>query len=185
MRLAVARHLRRVGFAVKHTELAAVTLGRLDGEPSGDEGEQIRGDRLRLGETDACATRRSGSLETLGAVRHGLPSCRDFERSACNAPSGLAGRSRETPVRARRNEQRVQKLAVAIQRLVAGDEVDGNFVLAGLGGFGRNRQVTIGTVEGHSPLAGTHTARTRSRGCAKSSTMRCGAFKENRRTTRP
>ena len=55
--------------------------------------------------------------------------------------------AREGQVRSCGHKQGVQELAVAVQRLVAGEELDGNLVLTTPGCFGRNRQMTVGKRE--------------------------------------
>ena len=50
-RVAVARDLRRVGFAVEHPERPAVALGGLDLEAAGGEREQVGRQRLGFGES--------------------------------------------------------------------------------------------------------------------------------------
>ncbi len=58
-RLAIARHLGGVGFAMEHPERAAVALGGLDLEVAGDERHEIGRQRLRFRERhrDAIAAR--------------------------------------------------------------------------------------------------------------------------------
>ena len=91
----------------------------------GDEREQIRRQRLRLGELDCgLAAARPAPVRLLGAVGDGLPAGRDVERQAYSAPSGRADRNRECQARPRRHEQRVEELVVAIERRVAGNELE-------------------------------------------------------------
>src|SRR5688572_18769737 len=52
-RLPVPRHLCGIGLAMEHPELPAAASRLLHAEPAGGEGEEVRGQRWRLGEPDA------------------------------------------------------------------------------------------------------------------------------------
>ena len=97
-RLAVPRHLRGVGLAVKHSETPAVPFRRLDLKASRREGEEIRRERLRLGESqaDPIARRlapdlfavgerrpRRGDLEAEGVLRLEIGLIEAGERETC------------------------------------------------------------------------------------------------------
>ncbi len=121
--------LRGVGLAVEHAERAAVPLGLLDDEPPGGEREEIRRDRWRLREPHARRVRPSVCRSSLRAVADRLPALGHVERQR---PARLQIRlieAGERLVRARRHEDRVEKIVVAIERRVAGVEFDRHRVL--------------------------------------------------------
>ena len=130
-RVAVPRDLLRVGFAVEHPERAAVALGPLHRKPAGREREQIRGDRLRLGEGDPRSPVERFARD-LRAVGERLPSHRHLERQR---PARFEIRLVEAGkglVRACGDENRVEEVVVAVERRVAGVEIDGHRVVADL-----------------------------------------------------
>ena len=134
-RVAVARDLRGVGFAMEHPERAAVALGALDRELAGGEGEQIGRERLRLGEARRASVRRVARASISAPLRDRLPAVGHVERQR---PSRLEIRlveAGERLVRARRHEDRVEEIVVAVERGAAGIEVERQAVLAGLERF--------------------------------------------------
>ena len=127
--VAVVRDLLRVVLAVKHAELATAALRALDREPAGREGEQVRGDGLRFGETNP-----SPSIVPLADARllvaDGLPSLGHLERQG---PPGLEVRlieAGERFVRPSRHEDRVQDIVAAVERHVSRVERDRDPVLS-------------------------------------------------------
>ncbi len=134
-RVAIARHLGRVGFAMEHAEGAAVAFRGLDLEVAGDERDEIGRQRLGLRErhytvgrhpAPGCLT--SAAPRQLGAIRRRLPFRRMLERQRPAALEvGLIEHRKRQP-RPRRHEQRVEEIVAAIERRVAGIEGDANRV---------------------------------------------------------
>ena len=121
-----------------------LALGRLDREPAGGEREQIGRQRLRLGEREREPARRLASRR-FGAVGDRLPSRRHVERQrparlevrlveAGNARCARAG-----------HEQRVEEVGVAVERGVAGDEIDRDLVVAARRAAGGKHDVAATT----------------------------------------
>ncbi len=142
----IARHLLRVGFSMKHPKRASIALRCFELELPRSECEQVRGNRLRLRVTNPSAF-AGGLAGQLGAVGHGGPSGRDRQFQFVARLEIRLVEAREGQVRSRGHKQGVQELAVAVQRLVAGDELDDNLVFTTPGCFGRNRQMTVGKRE--------------------------------------
>jgi hypothetical protein len=141
-RVAVARDLRRIRFAVKHAELPAVPLRRLDLEPARAEREQVCRQRRRLREPqpEPPAVRGASGFRAVGDR---LPSVRNHQGEAvlCLDVWRIEAGKREP--RARRHEQRVHELGVAVQRRVAGGEVEGDLVRARAQRRGGNDDVLV------------------------------------------
>ena len=171
-RVPVARHLRRIGLAVKHPERAPVARRGLDGELPRREGKEIGGQRLRL------RKRRPASGPGCSRASVSAP------LATASQPSGHVERQRvarlhvglieagKREMRARRDEQRVEKLVVAIERLVAGGELDRRSRSHPPAWPRRNRQVTVGDVERRRRLRGCERS-----GCGLSAVRsrgRCG-----------
>ena len=103
--------------------------GSLDREAAGRKREEIGRERFGFSKREVdlpvfLAPRR------LGAVGDRLPAGRHLQpQRPARLQVGLI-ENRERQVSARRHEQRVEELRVAIERLVAGDEVDEDFVTA-------------------------------------------------------
>ena len=125
----IACDLRGVRLTVEHAELPSIAFGRFDAELAGGEREEVRRNRLRLVEDQAEVIGRRRAAR-LAAVRHGDPVGRHLQ---AQAPAGLQIRLVEAwdrERRARRHEQRVEVVVVAIERLVAGDELELDRVVA-------------------------------------------------------
>ena len=123
-RVAVARDLGGVGLAMEHPERAAVALAGLDREPARR--------RRRRDRWAAAASRRSVTCgrpsRVVTAARRrwprACPARRDVERErAARLEVGLVEAGKRQ-VGARRHEQRVEEVVVAVERLVAGGELD-------------------------------------------------------------
>src|SRR5215510_203471 len=112
--LLVSFDFLRVRLAMKHAIPAAVTFCGLHLKLAGRESEQVSRDRLSLRITDADTIPRC-FVESLCAVRHGLPASRhvQLERIA-SLQVGLvkAGKGK---MRAGRDEQRVHEIGIPIQ----------------------------------------------------------------------
>ncbi len=152
-RLAVCRDLRGVGFAVVHVKRAAAAFAAFDRKLSGREAEQIRRKRSRLAEPDRRAIARCLAAD-LGRVRDRGPCGGNLERERERAfDVGLV----ETGKRlrgARRHEQRVEKLVVTIQRLVARGEGDVDDVLTARERLCRDDEMTVLGADGNRLAVG-------------------------------
>ena len=121
-RVAVARHLLRVGFAVEHAKRPAVALGRFDREPAGGEREEVG--RERLVSANRTLTRSPRARADLGAVRNRLPCRRQRQRQRVARLEVRLVEAREREVRAGRHEDRVEKIGIPIEGCIAGAKDD-------------------------------------------------------------
>ena len=180
--VAVARHFRGVGLAMKHAEDPAAALGRFDRELAGRKAEEIRRQRLGFGEVDdgAPSIRAPAGFR---AVCDRLPVSPGPSGSSGCGPSCRVDRSREGEMCARRHEQRVRLLRVPVERLVAGDKRDRDLVLSDLQAGGMTiwpasaiRRRCVSGADRHDVVSG----------CSKSeSPTREGSVRTNRTVSRP
>ena len=126
-RIAVPRDFCRVGLAMEHPKRAAPTFGGLDRESSGGKREEVRGQRLgfRKRQADPAVGLAASRLDAVGD-RHPPGGHVQTER-----PARLQIRLIETgerPVCPCRHEECVEEIRMAIERVVAGDEIDEDLV---------------------------------------------------------
>ena len=114
----------------------------------GGEREQIGRDRLRFGEADRASGRPCASRATSAPLASASQPVGNVERQR---PARLQVRLVEAgkrQVRARRHEDRVEEIVVAVERGVAGVEVERQAVLAGKQRFRRHDDVTVDLTDG-------------------------------------
>ncbi len=117
-RVAVASHLLRVRFAMEHPQLASTAFGGFHREPPRGEREQVGRDRTGFGKGPTDARSLRGPL-LLGAVRDRLPAGRRIQRQLIARLQVRLVEAGERQTCARRHEQRVHELGIAIEREVA------------------------------------------------------------------
>jgi hypothetical protein len=141
-RFAIGRDPGRIGFPVVNVEGTAVALAALDRESARGKTEEVRRKRLRLSETN----RRPLGCRVapdFRRIRDGRPGGRDFEGERQRALDVGLIETRKRLRCARRHEQRVQVLIVAVQRGIAGGECDIDDVLAARHEIAGNDQVAV------------------------------------------
>ena len=105
-------------------------VGRFDRQPAGGEREEVRRDRLRLGEAHARARRRRRRDRAPRAFAECGPAGGHVERERdARLQVGLI-EARERLVRTGRHEKRVQEVVLPVERHVASREVNRDLVLA-------------------------------------------------------
>ena len=117
----------RVRLAVEHPQRAPAAIRRLDRQFARGECEQVRRQRLRLGEAQAEA-RGIRRTVRLGCVGQGAPRARQVEGEG---EAGLQIRLIETGerlMRPGRHEQRVEEISLPVQRHVSRGELDRDVV---------------------------------------------------------
>ena len=145
-RLAIARHLGRVGLAVEHAERSAVAHRGLDFEVACDESHEIGRQPLSLRKRDDGAVARDRARQ-LGPVGRRLPLRGVLQR---HRPSSLEVRlikHRERQPRPRRHEQGVEEIDAAVERCIAGGELDTDLVGARDERLRRRHDVAVHVVE--------------------------------------
>jgi hypothetical protein len=154
-RLAIARDLCRIRLAMKEPQCASVALRGLDGELASDEREEIRRQRRRLlkRRLDGARRRLSGDLRT---VCHRLPTVRGDERQAISRLEIRLVKTRERQTRSRRHEQRVEKLIVPIEGIVASEKLEFDLVGTGLRHLGRDDDVAVANGDSDDTAGGAN-----------------------------
>ena len=152
-RLTVASHLGGIRLAMEHSEIPSVPPRGLYRKLARHKRKQVGRNRLRLSEPHARPLRvRLGRDRS--AVGHRLPPDRHVERqTVAGLQVGLieAGKRAVGP---RGNEQRVQGLPVAVEGVVARDEINGELVLSRSRRLCRNRQMAVAERDQHVAAAG-------------------------------
>ena len=159
--VAIAREARSVGLAMEHPELAPVARRHLHREPAGHKREEIARQGRRLGELDARSSRRCrvpGGAGHFPAVGHHRPFLRNLQRQRITGLEIRLVEQREGEPRPGWHKQGVEKVVGAVQRLVAGDELDGDLVAAGTGGGSGDHEVPVLERERHVDGTDAHTA---------------------------
>ena len=126
--VAVAGELFGVGLAVIHRHRPPVAHGGLRLEAARGEGEEVRRERLRLGEAEGRAVARRVRLRDR-PVRHGLPAFGHVEREAEPRLQVRLVEDREGKAGAVGDEERVEEVVVPVERALSRDEADGDRVL--------------------------------------------------------
>ena len=125
----IAGHLRGIGLAMEHPEGAPAPLRLLDLKIPHGKGEEIGRDRLRFPEDVPGPSSVQELLGYLRAIGYRHPLGRNLKRHAerCLQIRLIENRKRKMgPVG---NEQRVEEIRISVEGLVAGLELDADFIV--------------------------------------------------------